>query len=155
MKTAELIIKANINWIIINDKDGNIHSVMPISELAKYLATDLVMDSEKSQEGGSILDLTRDLTLDLTSEERVEDKRVEGSDQEKTENIDLLQMPAKRLSLSPISLQSNLMQAHELFESGAELLFVVFREKRVDANSRIYGVITRKAVERAYIPAAT
>jgi hypothetical protein len=116
---AKIIIQTQQNWIIINDNDDQIHSLMPISELAKFLAVEDISEAEKT-------------------EEEVE--------------IDLLEIPAQRLSLSPISLQSNLMQAHELFDKGAESLFVVFRENKVDANSRIYGVITRKAVEKAYIP---
>lgn len=119
-ETAELIIHANQNWIIINDEDDLVHSLMPISELAKYLAVDHLSDDKKKKEEGN--------------------------------EVNLMGIPAQRLSLSPISLQSNLMQAHNYLGKGAESLFVVFRENKVDKNSRIYGVITQKEVEKAYIP---
>jgi hypothetical protein len=64
--------------------------------------------------------------------------------------IYLLEIPAKRLQLSAISLQANLQQAHERFEHDAEALYVVFNEELGDKNSRIYGVITEDMVEGAY-----
>ena len=69
-----------------------------------------------------------------------------------SEEVNLLEIPAKRLSLTPISLQANLLQAHEKFTHGAESLYVVFQEKHASSSSYIYGVVTKKAVERAYIP---
>ena len=101
--------KNNYDWILLNDDDGNLKMLMPISELAKYIQT-----------------------------EEIED------------DLDLLEIPAKRLQLSPISLQSNLQQAHEKFEQGAEALYVVFNEKLADKNTRIYGIITEDMVESAY-----
>ena len=66
--------------------------------------------------------------------------------------IDLLGIPAKRLQLSPISLQANLQQAHEKFEQGTEALYVVFNEEQIDTDSRVYGIITKDTVEQAYKP---
>jgi hypothetical protein len=76
----------------------------------------------------------------------------EQAEEGKEHEIDLLEIPAKRLQLSPISLQANLQQAHEKFEQGAEALFVVFNEEQVDGSSRIYGIITEEMVEGAYKP---
>lgn len=66
------------------------------------------------------------------------------------ETVDLAGIPAKRLQLSPISLQSNLQQAHEKFATGQEALFVVFSETTNIVHSQIYGVITPSMVESVY-----
>ncbi len=66
--------------------------------------------------------------------------------------IDLLEIPAKRLQPSPISLQANLQQAHEKFEQGAEVLYVVFNESQIDNSTRIYGIITKEMIEESYKP---
>ena len=79
------------------------------------------------------------------------DMPIEESEQDKA-GINLLEIPAKRLSLSPISLQANLMKAHEDFVDGAEALFVVFREDKMTENSRVYGIITKQSIEEAYVP---
>ncbi len=76
------------------------------------------------------------------NEDQAEDERI----------IDLLEIPAKRLQLSPISLQANLQQAHEKFEQDAEALYVIFNEEQGGDSSRIYGVITEDMVEGAYRP---
>ena len=75
-----------------------------------------------------------------TYEKKIEDKEI----------IDLLEIPANRLQLSPISLQANLQQAHDKFEHEAEALYVVFNEELGDESSRIYGIITEDMVEGAY-----
>ncbi len=125
-ENAQSLIESDNNWIVINNDDGKISNLMPITELAKYLQTER---SEKEDESTSVVQ----------------------DDQQKTD-INLLEMPAKRLQLSPISLQANLMQAHEYFEEGEEALYVVFQEKNADINTRVYGVLTREDVEAAYLP---
>ena len=110
----------DIDWLILNDSDDEPRMLMPVSELAKY----------------------------LQSEELLENS--EGLEEGETPQLDLLEIPAHRLQLSPISLQSNLQQAHDKFEQGAEALYVVFNER--EDNSRIYGVITEDTVESAYKP---
>ncbi len=77
-----------------------------------------------------------------------------SEDREENElgEIDLLEIPAKRLQPSPISLQANLQQAHDKFEEDREVLYVVFNENQVDDNTRIYGIITEEMIERAYKP---
>ncbi len=114
---AERLIHIRSNWLIVNDEEGEIAHLMPLSELAKYLS------------------MERDEKMDEVSEE-----------------VNLLEIPAQRHSLSPISLQANLMQAHKKFTHGAESLYVVFRERDASSSSRIYGILTKKAVENAYIP---
>ena len=65
--------------------------------------------------------------------------------------FNLMEIPAKRLNLTPISVQANLLQAHEKFSQGAEALYVVFKENQVTTkNSRIYGILTKEIVESAY-----
>jgi len=75
--------------------------------------------------------------------------------EEPTETFDLLEIPANRLQLDPISIRSNLQQAHDKFEKGAEALYVVFNEKQADDGARIYGIITEDMIEDAYKPRST
>ncbi len=65
------------------------------------------------------------------------------------EQLDLLQIPAKRLQAGPIDLLSSMDQARKLLQDGEnEALYV----KRMNAPgiTRIYGVLTREGVENAY-----
>lgn len=71
-------------------------------------------------------------------------------EEDEVESVDLSAIPAKRMQLSPISLQSNLHQAHEKFASGEEALFVVFNEAKGAEHSLIYGIITPNMVESVY-----
>jgi H+/Cl- antiporter ClcA len=114
--------KNNIEWLMLNDNDDKLVMLMPISELAKYLQVSAIEDEKEDQ---ALLD---------------------------NDGINLLEIPAKRLQLSPISLQANLQQAHEKFEQGAEALYVVFNEEQSDDSSRVYGVVTEEMVEGAYKP---
>lgn len=124
---AELLIQGDNNWIIVNDKEGHVSSLMPVTELAKFMQTE--------------------------SFEREEERSNDSQDAEvQDKEINLLEMPAKRLQLSMISLQANLMQAHDYFEEGEEALYVVFDEGNATFDSRIYGILTREDVEEAYIP---
>ena len=106
----------NINWILLNDNEGKLKTLLPVSELAKYLQTTINSQTDIIEE---------------------------------TE-FDLFEIPANRLQLSPISLQSNLQQAHEKFQQGAEALYVVFNEKQAENSSRIYGVVTKSMVDASY-----
>jgi hypothetical protein len=106
----------NVNWILLNDKEGKLKTLMPVSELAKYLQTTINNQDDVTEE---------------------------------TE-FDLFEIPANRLQLSPISLQSNLQQAHEKFQQGAEALYVVFNEQQAENSSRIYGIITKSMVDASY-----
>jgi len=115
-KTNALVLiseKKETDWLMLNNSDGVLTMLMPVSELAKYMQT-------------------------------------KAEELEKADDIDLLGIPAKRLQLSPISLQANLQQAHEKFKQGAEALYVVFNDSLDEKNSRIYGVITEDMVEGAY-----
>jgi len=63
--------------------------------------------------------------------------------------VDLLQIPAQRLDEAAIHLQATLQEAFEKLESASvEAVYV----ERLTANGvrRIYGVLTREAVESAY-----
>ena len=66
------------------------------------------------------------------------------------DEIDLIEIPAQRLQVDPISLQSNLLEAHIKFKNGAESLCVVFKENKVDEKSRIYGILLPDMVTAAY-----
>lgn len=123
IEEAELLLTSNTEWLIINDKEGNISELMPIAELVKYLSRD---------------------ESDIPLEQQIQN----------ASGIDLLEIPAHRLSLTPISLQANLMQAHESFVDGAEALFVVFQEENINESSRVYGIITQQTIDEAYVPQA-
>jgi len=66
------------------------------------------------------------------------------------DEIDLIEIPAKRLQLEPISLQNNLLQAHAKFKNGAEALYVVFKEDKATDQARIYGILLPDMVTAAY-----
>ena len=76
----------------------------------------------------------------------------EGAVSADNKEINLLEIPAKRLNLTPISSQANLMEAHEAFLRKAEVLYVVFQVKNITHDPRIYGIITQQILEEAYIP---
>ena len=62
-------------------------------------------------------------------------------------NIDLMEIPAKRLQLQAVSLQSNLQQALELLDkTGAGALYINGAGK----HSPTYGVLTRDLIEAGY-----
>jgi len=123
LKDADLLLSGNAKWLVINDENGKISELMPISELIKYLSRD-------------------------ESEIPIEQQEINK------DGINLLEIPAIRLSLIPISLQANLMQAHEMLLGEDEALFVVFQEDNVNENSRIYGIVTRETIDQAYVPQA-
>jgi len=71
---------------------------------------------------------------------------------EQQELIDLLEVPATRFQLAPISYQASLQEAHVLIESDkAEALFVVYQQdiKQKEYN-QIQGVLTSQMIEHAY-----
>ncbi len=75
---------------------------------------------------------------------------LELNDTEETtqaEPLDLIEIPAKRLQLEGISLQSNLQQALELLsQSGAEALYI----KGSGEHSPTYGILTRELIDASY-----
>ena len=121
-KEAKLIVtdSEKINWVLINNDAGELTTLMPLSELAKFLQT--------------------------SSQGNVELKENMGDE----DKFNLLEIPANRMQLSPMSLQANLQQAHEKFLQGAEVLFVVFNENQAHKGSRIYGIITKTMVDASY-----
>ncbi len=124
---AEILVSKGKNWLLLNDADGKVTMLMPISELAKYLRREEVLDVEQ----------------DGTSQE---------DDEEQEQDINLLEIPAKRLHLTPISLQANLLEAHQAFVNGAEALHVVFQQEKERSSGRIYGIVTKQMIEEAYVP---
>jgi len=65
--------------------------------------------------------------------------------------IDLDAIPAARLQVTPIDLQASLQEARLAFEEqGAEVLVVT--RMTAPGIQRMYGVLTRNAVDRAYRP---
>ena len=128
MAAAKKMITADakVNWILINNGEGELKTMLPIAELAKYIQTE--------------------------QSEKMDDEASESTDIENLEeqDVNLIEIPANRLQLSPISLQANLQQAHEKFVQGAEALYVVFNEEEADKNSRVYGIITKSMVDDSY-----
>ncbi len=119
---AEGLLKESdkTNWFLINDSEGNLASVMSVSELAKYVQTSKAEFEEEPD------DSNNDLIINLA------------------------EIPAKRLQLSPLELKSNLQQAHEQFEQGAEAFFVVFNREQYTQDTRVYGVVTKEMIEASY-----
>jgi len=121
-ENAEQLVKEaeDKHWILINNDVGELATLMHINELTKFLQT--------------------------LSEGNVKMKENMGDENE----FNLLHIPANRMQLSPLSLQANLQQAHDKFIKGAEVLFVVFNEKQVRKDIRIYGIITKNMVNASY-----
>jgi hypothetical protein len=66
-----------------------------------------------------------------------------------SESIDLMEIPATRADIQPIDFQATLQEAMELLtRNNIEALYVT--RTTVPGISRIYGVLTRKAIERSY-----
>lgn len=117
-----------IDWIIIDGEHQPLKALLPMSDLAKYMYS-LNIDEMKDS-----------------------DHQINNKDKNPQQEpiIDLIEIPAKRLSLSPISIQANLQQAHEKFNQGEEALYVVFKEEYAENSIRIYGILTKEMVEAAY-----
>ncbi|MET0100463.1 MAG: chloride channel protein [Sedimenticola sp.] len=65
------------------------------------------------------------------------------------EEVDLLEIPARRSEVAPIHIQATLQEALELLDGGgAEALYV--ERTTAPGIKRIYGVLTRELVESAY-----
>ncbi len=67
-----------------------------------------------------------------------------------SEAIDLLNIPAERLQTGAINLQANCQEAYEQLKSGVDEVLYVERPIRF-GNQRIYGVLTKSMVEKAYL----
>lgn len=133
---VETFLQREKDWIIINqaeEDEGTLLELLPVSELAKYLRIE-------------------ELQNENDGETKHEIKHEVDEENAQNEQINLLEIPAKRLTVTPISLQANLMEAHQAFSAGAEILCVVFKEENITKTSRIYGIITPQMIEAAYLP---
>ena len=147
---ANALLHRDFDWIIINDKEGQVSSLMPVTELAKFIQWE---ESQKEEDAAADNRSLGDSVSDHGKEEAQHPQHPQQPQEEPQEQlINLLEIPAKRLHLSVISLRENLLQAHELFERGAEALYVVFQKSQVTKNTPIYGILTREMVEEAYLP---
>jgi CIC family chloride channel protein len=73
----------------------------------------------------------------------------ESMEKRGAESIDLLEVPAGRLQVAPISLQATLQEALDAMQaSGAEALYVTPSSDRGAAQA--YGIITREQIDRSY-----
>jgi len=127
---ATAFLQREKDWIIINqaEEDGKtLQELLPVSELAKYLRIEEAQNEHEAKHDVDDAPLQDPL-------------------------INLLEIPAKRLTITSISLQANLMEAHQAFSSGAEILCVVFKEESITKTSRVYGIITPQMIEAAYVP---
>lgn len=65
--------------------------------------------------------------------------------------LDLMEIPAQRQQLAPISLQATLQEARDLLgEAGIEALYVVHRVRGGEPVGAIYGMLTRQNLEAYY-----
>ena len=61
------------------------------------------------------------------------------------DRLDLLEIPAQRLQVAKLSVRASLYEAQDTFnQTAAEALYL-----QSEANTQIYGVLTRARVERA------
>lgn len=117
-----------IDWIIIDDEQQPLKALLPMSDLAKYMYSLNMNDNNIDHQTNNH----------------------NNKNPQQIPIIDLIEIPAKRLNLSPISIQANLQQAYERFNQGEEALYVVFKEEYAENSMRIYGVLTKEMVETAY-----
>jgi len=65
------------------------------------------------------------------------------------EEFDLLELPAERLTATPVDIQASLQEAQEeMHRHGAEALYVI--RTTVPGIPRVYGVLTRAEIEHGY-----
>ncbi|VAW75567.1 Chloride channel protein EriC [hydrothermal vent metagenome] len=115
-----LSLESSPNWIVITENNTPI-ALMPAPDLARqYL----------------------EINPDSSTLEKEEDKDIRAK-----VDIDLIEIPAKRLQLEAISLQSNLLQAVQLLDkSGAEALYI----RGSGEYSPTYGILTRELIGGSY-----
>lgn len=177
--TASEVFNKQSLFISMLRSNGLDYDTNPVMQVLRGIGVASILNSKMVRVSGAITledanDLTEDSEIDWVLLNDKNDKlrmlmpiaelakhvqmndaeNKEHQESEEEEVLDLLEIPAKRLQLSPISLQSNLQQAHDKFEQGAEALYVVFNEEQAEEHSRIYGIITEEMVEAAYKPKA-
>ncbi len=145
---AKALLHRDFDWIIINDKEGQVSSLMPVTELAKFIQWEESQKEEDAEKPDQDVNEADHGQQEAQHPQHSQQKQEDPQEQ----RINLLEIPAKRLHLSVISLRENLLQAHEMFEHGAEALYVVFQKSQVTKNTPIYGILTREMVEEAYLP---
>ncbi|HID46463.1 MAG TPA: chloride channel protein [Chromatiaceae bacterium] len=74
---------------------------------------------------------------------------LEGAQERPQEDIDLMEIPGKRLQLSPVHLHETLQEALDKLNKGeGEALYV--RRMSAPGIWRVYGILTREQIESAY-----
>jgi hypothetical protein len=74
---------------------------------------------------------------------------IQESNDETGQEIDLLDIPAKRLDLTSIDFQSTLQEAISVLNnSDAEALYVIRRT--IPGINRIHGILTREEINSSY-----
>ncbi|MFT5425375.1 MAG: CIC family chloride channel protein [Gammaproteobacteria bacterium] len=122
-------------WLIINREEGKL--LMPAVDLAHHLEV-INADDSRLQESRPQESKSQEFRLG-------ESTSTEYLDQE----IDLLELPSKRIELAPISSQATLQQALKtLDESDAEALYVI-KPLGLSAD-KVFGIVTRQMLEEAY-----
>lgn len=165
--TASEVFNKQSLFISMLRSNGLDYDTSPVMQVLRRVGIASVLDSnverisqEISQE--EALELIEDKTLNwliLDDEEDIPKMLMPISElakflqaEELPESLDLLEIPANRLQLSPICLRSNLQQAHEKLVKGEEAFYVVYDEKQTNKNTKVYGVLTEMMIEGAYKP---
>ncbi len=118
---VHVVLDQNPRWIIIIDENRKPLAMMPTADLAH-----------------AYLELTQ---YQSGAGQPQHDKL--------PQTLDLMEIPAKRKQLAPVSLQANLQQALDtLQQTGAEALYV-YRYGTAGAP-HIYGILTKSLIEETY-----
>ena len=114
------LLGENPEWLLIANEDNHYRQLMPAIELVKYM--------EKQKE---------------------ELKDEKGSENEREEWIDLLEIPARRNDIVPIHLQATLDEAlNELDKHELDTLYV--ERMNTPGIVQIYGILSREKIESTY-----
>lgn len=128
-RSAELLLEHQPQWIIISDQTDS--SAAPTTESA----------TEANRQQPLALLLAADLALFL--------KTQSDADANETDEIDLLDIPARREDIVQINQRSTLQQALESMDE-KELDTLCITLSPTDKSSEIIGIVTRQTIESHY-----
>lgn len=139
-QASSLLQEETSPWLLLEDNDKQINSLLPMSDLALHLSQ---LDA---QEQASISD-----DLDAKDSEDQKEGSSPAADNRTDQQIDLMSIPAKRLDAKSIGIIATLQEAYEKMQlENCEVLVVTGAHGAT--KKRVYGVITREHIERSYQP---
>ncbi len=154
-------------FIVMLRANGLDYGVSPVTQALRRIGVASVMERSIVRVGGMLsLDAAHQaleggpvyLLIDVSNQQQVLMPAADLARYLQTDDlaragqaIDLGEIPASRLQVTPIDFQASLQEAWVAFEEqGAEVLAV--RRITAPGIQPVFGVVTREAVDRAYLP---